>query len=73
MLITADQRNTLYYMMQEEDKESEYRAKIILLNGEGHTVPKIRRAANHHDINIRNYSTVSMKKVLTECIKNTPT
>ena len=38
-------------MMQwEDDGESGYRAKIILLKDEGYTVPEIRVATNHHDI-----------------------
>ena len=34
-LITDDERNTLYDMMQEVDNESGYRAKIILLKDDG--------------------------------------
>ena len=41
--------------MQEEDNESGYRAKIILLKDEGYTVPEIRAATNHHDVNIRKW------------------
>lgn len=55
-LITDDERNILYDMMQEkDDEESSYRAKIILLKDEGHTVPEIRKATNHHDVNIRKW------------------
>lgn len=55
-LITADERNMLYEMMQDEDdKGSGYRAKIILFKDEGYTVPEIRRATNHHDVNIRKW------------------
>ena len=54
-LITDDERNTLYDMMQWEDSESGYRAKIILLKDEGHAVPEIRMATNHHDVNIRKW------------------
>ena len=54
-LLTDDERNMLYDMMQWEDKESSYRAKIILLKDNGFTVPEIRRATNHHDINIRKW------------------
>jgi transposase len=54
-LITDDERNTLHDMMQWEDNESCYRAKIILLKYEGYTVPEIRMATNHHDINIRKW------------------
>ncbi|NOJ32860.1 MAG: hypothetical protein DA329_12055 [Candidatus Nitrosocosmicus sp.] len=55
-LITDDERNMLYEMMQDEDdKGSGYRAKIILFKDEGYTVPEIRRATNHHDVNIRKW------------------
>ena len=43
------------YDAREDDKESGYRAKIILLKDEEYTVPEIRRATNHHDINIRKW------------------
>jgi transposase len=55
-LINDDERNTLYEMIQyEDDNESSYRAKIILLKDEGYTVPEIRKAINHHDVNIRKW------------------
>ena len=55
-LISDDERNRLYDMMQYEDEdESGYRAKIILLKNEGYTVPEIRMATNHHDVNIRKW------------------
>ena len=54
-LITNVERNRLYDMMQYEDDESGYRAKIILLKDKGYTVPEIRRYTNHHDVNIRNW------------------
>ena len=55
-LISDDERNTLYGMMQDAgDGESGYRAKIILLKDEGYTVPEIRVATNHHDVNIRKW------------------
>lgn len=54
-LITDDERNTLYDMMQEVDSESGYRAKIILLKDDGHAVPEIRRITGHHDVNIRKW------------------
>ncbi len=38
-----------------EDKESDYKAKIILLKDEGYTVPQIRKITNHHDHNIRKW------------------
>jgi transposase len=47
-------KKTLYYMM-DKVKEDGYRAKIILLKDEVYTVPEIRRAINHHDINIRKW------------------
>ena len=53
--ITDDQRNILYDMIEWNDEESSYRAKIILLKDEGYTVPEIRMATNHHDINIRKW------------------
>jgi len=55
-LITDDERNMLYEMMQDgDDKGSGYRAKIILFKDEGYTVPEIRRMTNHHDVNIRKW------------------
>lgn len=50
--ITEDERNILYGMI---DDESGYRAKIILFRDEGYTVPEIRMAINHHDVNIRKW------------------
>ncbi len=41
--ITDDQRNILYDMIEQNDEESNYRAKIILLKAEGYTVPQIRK------------------------------
>jgi len=54
-LIADDEKNTLYDMMQLGDSESGYRARIILLKDVGYTVPEIRMATNHHDINIRKW------------------
>lgn len=54
-LISDDERNKLYDMMQDGDEESSYRAKIILLKNEGYIVPEIRMAINHHDVNIRKW------------------
>ena len=48
------ERNILYHLIDAE-KESIYRVKKILLKDEGYTVPEIRRATNHHDINIRKW------------------
>ena len=53
--VSDDDRNLLYEMMECNDKESSYRAKIILLRDKGYTVPEIRKATNHHDINIRKW------------------
>jgi len=56
-LLSDYERNILYDMIEDEEDngESSYRAKIILLKDEGYTVPEIRRATNHHDINIRKW------------------
>ena len=55
-LITDDERNMLYDMMQMRMITNlGYRAKIILLKDEGYTVPEIRKATNHHDVNIRKW------------------
>lgn len=54
-MLTLDERNYLHLML-DEDTEAGYRAKIILLlKDDGYTVPEIRRATNHHDINIRKW------------------
>ena len=43
-------------MIDKSDKESNYRAKIVLLKDEDYTVPEIRTATNHHhDTNIRKW------------------
>src|SRR6185312_9771040 len=52
-MLTNDEKNQLHLML--EDKESGYRAKIILLKSNGYTVPEIRRLTNHHDSNIRKW------------------
>jgi hypothetical protein len=64
-IITAKERNTLHLLIAEDDPESGYRAKIILLkDDDGYTVPEIRKITNHHDDNnIRNGFIDSMKKV----------
>jgi transposase len=53
-MLTDKEKDMLYKLML-EDKESGYRAKIILLKADGYAVPEIRRATNHHDINIRKW------------------
>src|SRR3954452_2945883 len=53
-LLTDNERNSLHEIML-DDKESGYRAKIILLKDAGYTIPEIRMATNHHDTNIRKW------------------
>ena len=52
-MLTDKEKNLLPVIL--EDKESGYRAKIILLKDEGYTVPEIRKITNHHDNNIRKW------------------
>jgi transposase len=52
--ISTKEINDLYWLL-DNDPESGYRAKIILLRNEGYTVPEIRRITNHHDNNIRKW------------------
>src|SRR5688500_6840249 len=54
--ISTKEMNDLYWLL-DNDPESGYRAKMILLRDEGYTVPKIRRRriTNHHDNNIRKW------------------
>ncbi len=51
-MLTDKEKDILYQLML-NNKESGYRAKIILLKDDGYTVPKIRRLTNHHHSNIR--------------------
>ena len=56
--ISAEERNILHILMEEEDNspiESGYRVKIILLKDAGYIVPEIRKTTNHHDNNIRKW------------------
>ena len=53
-LLTNNEKNMLHDSII-EDRESGYRAKIILLKDDGYTVPEIRKATNHHDSNIRKW------------------
>ena len=47
---------TLHLLVDEDDPESGYRARIILLKDDGYTVPEIRKITNHHhDNNIRKW------------------
>jgi transposase len=52
-MFAYNEKNHLHLML--EDKESGYRAKIILLKDAGYTVPQIRKITNHHDNNIRKW------------------
>ncbi len=52
-ILTDDEKNLLHLIL--EDKETGYRAKIVLLKDEGYTVPQIRKIINHHDHNIRKW------------------
>ena len=48
--------HTLHLLVvDDDDRESGYRAKIILLKDDGYAVPEIRRITNHHDNNIRKW------------------
>src|SRR3954464_12526040 len=53
--ITDDERNFLYNMIEQDDEQSSYRAKILLLKDEGYKIPEIRVATNRHDSNIRKW------------------
>jgi hypothetical protein len=46
-----NEKNLLHLML--EDKNSRYRAKVILLKDEGYTVPQIRKITNHNDHSIK--------------------
>jgi hypothetical protein len=52
-ILTIYEKNILHLTL--EDKETRYRAKIILLKDEGYTVPEMRKITNHHDNNIRKW------------------
>ncbi|HSF50984.1 MAG TPA: helix-turn-helix domain-containing protein [Nitrososphaeraceae archaeon] len=52
--ISTEEMNDLHWLL-DNDAESGYRAKMILLRDEGYTVPEIRRITNHHDNNIRKW------------------
>jgi transposase len=53
--ISTEEMNDLYWLLDNDDAESGYRAKMILLRDEGYTVPEIRKITNHHDNNIRKW------------------
>ena len=53
--ISTEEMNDLHWLL-DNDSESGYRARIILLRDEGYTqYPEIRRITNHHDNNIRKW------------------
>ena len=43
------------HCLLDNDAESGYRARVILLRDEGYTVPEIRKITNRHDNNIRKW------------------
>jgi hypothetical protein len=66
-MLTDKEKGILYQLML-DDKESGYRAKIILLKDDGYTVPEIRRGLLiiMRATSESGYTIVSMKKVLME-------
>jgi transposase len=52
--ISTEEMNDLHWLL-DNDAESGYRARMILLRDEGYTVPEIRKITNHHDNNIRKW------------------
>ncbi len=55
-ILTDNEKNMLYQLMvDDDDEESRYRAKIILLKDSEYAVPEIRRVTNHHDRSIRKW------------------
>jgi transposase len=52
--ISTEEMNDLHWLL-DNDAESGYRARMILLRNEGYTVPEIRKITNHHDNNIRKW------------------
>ena len=55
MLISDNEINKLYGMMQIGNEESSYRLKIILLKNKEYTVREIRMIINHHYVSIRKW------------------
>jgi transposase len=53
--ISTEEMNDLHWLLDNDDAESGYRARMILLRYDGYTVPEIRRITNHHDNNIRKW------------------
>ena len=54
--------NDLHWLL-DNDKEADYRARMILLRDEGYTVPDIRRITNHHDNNIRKLMVLYLENI----------
>jgi len=52
--ISIKEMNDLHWLL-DNDAESDYCARIILLRDAGYTVPEIRKITNHHDNNIRKW------------------
>jgi hypothetical protein len=52
-ILSDDEKNILHLLL--EDKENEYRAKIILLKDERYAVSQIREITNHNKHNIRKW------------------
>ncbi len=55
MLISDNEINKLYGMMQIRNEESSYRLKIILLKNKEYTVHEIGMIINHHYVSIRKW------------------
>jgi hypothetical protein len=61
--VTDNEKDNLYWLL--DDRESGYRAKIILLKYEGYTVPEIRQMTNHHhDNNIRKCGYIGLMNIV---------
>jgi hypothetical protein len=50
--MSINERDALHVLL-DDDTESGYRGKIIVLKDDGYTVPQISRITSHHDNNIR--------------------
>ena len=54
-ILTDDEKNILHLLL--EDKENEYRAKIILLKDQRYAVSQIREITNHNEYNVSKMDT----------------
>ena len=52
--INTEEMNDLHWLL-DNDAESGYRARVILLRDEGYIVPETRKITNRHDNNIRKW------------------